>query len=190
MTFLLTPVRTVAPAADLITLDEAKENLRVLHTDHDSRITALRDAAVAHLDGWSGILGRCLITQTWRQDLTRWSGVVRLPFPDVQSIGSIVYSDADNVEQTVASSLYELLADDLGTYVHFLDGFTSPALYADRSDVVRITFDAGFGAAATAVPADIVHAAHVLIAHWYRQRDALGDPNINALIAKHRHRRV
>lgn len=182
---MLRPVRTAAPAVDLVTTDEAKENLRILHNDHDARISALRDAAVAHLDGYEGILGRCLVTQTWRQDFTGWPvGLMRLPFPDVQAISSIVYSDTAEAEQTVSNTLYELLADELGSYVRFRDAFTSPALYSDRSDPVRVTFTVGYGDAASDVPAALVHAAHVLISHWYKNRETLGDPNIGRLISR------
>ena len=75
----LAPVRTVAPVADLVSLAEAKAQCRVDDSDSDVLMTALIKAATDHLDGYSGVLGRALITQTWAVDFGGFSDLIRLP---------------------------------------------------------------------------------------------------------------
>ena len=168
------PVLTVVPAADLISLAEIKSQCRIDTADDDTLLSVLIQAATDHLDGWAGVLGRCLITQTWRQDFCDWpaNGKLRLPFPDVQSV-TVKYQDADDVETTMPSSLYELLEDTIGSYVRFRKDFTSPALYDDKEFPISVTLVAGYGSAASAVPDAIRQAAMILAAHWYENREAV-----------------
>lgn len=59
-------IRIAAPTDQVISLHEMKEHLRVAHDDEDLMIQSLTDAAVSWLDGWDGVLGRCIMPQTWR----------------------------------------------------------------------------------------------------------------------------
>lgn len=170
---MLKPVRTVAPSLVPVSVDEAKAQARVDHTDDDTLIGSLIDAAVSHLDGYAGTLGRCLINQSWRQDFCGWSTDLRLPFCDVSSV-TLSYFDASNSEVTVTGSNYELLTDALGSFVRLKSAFTRPSLY-DRSDPVRVVMVAGYGAAANTVPQGIRHAILMLVSHWYENREASGD---------------
>lgn len=122
------PVLVTAPATMPVTLTEAKAQLDVSYTDKDTLIEGLIAAATAHLDGWSGILGRCLITQTWRQDFDRFNRCLRLPLFPVASITSVKYTDAFEAEQTIANTNYSLLCDDLGYYVEFKDTYSFAAI--------------------------------------------------------------
>ncbi len=173
------PILDTAPAVPLISLVEIKGHCRVDSTDDDTLLTAMVDAATDHLDGWPGVLGRCLVNQVWRQDFAKWVKTMRLPFGDITTV-VVKYSDVDDAEQTVSSALYEVLEDHRGSFVCFRDAFTNPALYDDRSEPVRITLTAGYGAAAADVPQAIRHAAMMLVGHWYEQREAVawGNPQV------------
>ena len=59
-------IRVTPPTAQVVTLQDMKEHLRVLHDDEDMLIQSLTDAAVSWMDGWDGVLGRCIMPQTWR----------------------------------------------------------------------------------------------------------------------------
>ena len=61
---LVSAVVTVPPTTPVVTLDEAKQHLRVLHDDDDLMIQQLIDTAVGYLDGPDGVLGRALAPQT------------------------------------------------------------------------------------------------------------------------------
>lgn len=174
------PVLVTAPAAatTLVTLVEAKAQLRVDHTDDDDKITALITAAVGYVDGWTGILGRCLLSQTWRQDFDSFCGCLRLPLFPVISITSVKYDDASNVEQTVSSANYSLLTDDLGSYVAFLSTYAFPVIDIERP-AVRVAYVAGY-ADADSVPPAIKHALLMLVGHWYENRESI---NIGGVVS-------
>jgi len=140
----------------------------VSYTERDTLIGALIDAATAHLDGWTGILGRCLITQTWRQDFDAFSGCLRLPLFPVASIASVKYDDASDVEQTVSSANYTLLNDDLGAYVRFISDYSFPTTH-DEGPVVRVAYVAGEAAATAAIK----HAMLMMVRHWYDNPSAV-----------------
>ncbi|MBD9372109.1 phage head-tail connector protein [Rhizobium sp. ARZ01] len=130
---MLAPVRTVAPAITPVSLAEAKQHLRVDHSDDDALITALIAAAVDHLDGWTGILGRCLVEQTWRQDFERFASCLPLPLGPVIGIVSVM-SDAGSVDQ----ASYSLVTDAGGrARVEFASGVSV-------AGPVSVTYEAGY----------------------------------------------
>ncbi len=165
------PVRTADPAADPIDVAEAKAHCNVDFGDDDALITALIAAATVHLDGYTGILGRALVTQSWRQDFGVFADCLRLPLEPVSAIDSVKYFDAANGEQTVATAVYSLQTDDLGSYVILNDGQSWPSEIYDRPDAVRVTFTAGYGAAAD-VPQSIKQAMFFMICDWYETRSS------------------
>lgn len=175
---MLAPVRVTAPAEQPVSLAEAKAHLRVDHSDDDALIDSLLAAAVGHLDGWSGILGRALITQTWRLDMPSFGYPIRLPLAPVQS-ATIAYSDTDNADQAFAEASFALLTDATGPYVALVSGASWPSVYS-RGDAVRVTFVAGYGDA-TAVPAAIKAAILLMVGHWYEHRSTVVDGNVMAL---------
>lgn len=163
------PTLVTAPATAPVTVAEAKEQCRVDHSTEDTFIGALVDAATAHLDGYAGILGRCLVTQTWKQEFDRFSQCMRLPFI-AAGITSIIYQDSDGLLTTVNSSNYALHHDARGSYVRFKDDYAYPGdLYQTKA--VAITFTAGYGAAAD-VPANIKSWILANVAHRYLDREA------------------
>lgn len=168
----LVPERTVDPAARIVSRDEAKAHLRVDGTDEDDLIDSLILAAEQHLDGYSGILGRALVTQTWAESFPWFRYRMPLRLPDVQSIASVAYYDSDGVSQTVGSGVYRLHEDAIGAYLVQQDGQSWPSTFS-RDDAVTITYVCGFGNAAADVPQPIRSAALLLIAHLFENRSAV-----------------
>ena len=172
---MLKPVRTAAPAALAVTVAEAKAQLGVTVATYDALIQALIEAATERLDGWSGILGRALVNQTWAQKFPGFpsGAVLGLVLAPVPSLISIAYYDADNVQQTLDSSVYTLLEDERGPYVTLQVDQDWPSTY-DREDAVTVTFVAGYGAAGSNVPAPIRQAIILMVRELYEfaQRDS------------------
>lgn len=192
------PVLVTPPAIKPVTLTEAKAWLDIGYTDKDTVITGLIGAATAHLDGWTGILGRCLCEQTWRQDFDDFRSCLRLPLFPVISITSVKYTDTNDAEQTIASENYTLKNDDLGTYVEFTSSYSFPSLNTE-SAAVRVTYLAGYADIAgtpktSSVPDDIKNAIALLVRHWFDNPGAVVvgvtaqqlPQGVDALLAKHR----
>ncbi len=173
-----------------VSLAEAKAHLRVEHDDQDDLITAQIRAATAWLDGYAGILGRALITQTWRQEFGRFADHLPLPLAPVTAIDSVSYFDVGNVQQTLDPGLYDLFANARGAHVALRPGQSWPVTFR-RADAVSVTFTAGYGAAAD-VPEPICQAILLIVQRLFdgadTEIDAAIDRVVHALIAPYRMR--
>lgn len=187
---MLAPVRTVASVNMPVSLSEAKAHLRVDHDDQDDLITAQIKAATAWLDGYAGILGRALITQTWRQDFAGFADRLLLPVSPVIAIVGVSYFDAGNVQQTLDAGVHDLFIDARGAYVTRRSGQSWPVTFR-RADAVSVTFTAGYGAAAD-VPEPIRQAILLIVQRLFDGADTSIDVAIDrvvhALIAPYRMR--
>lgn len=184
------PRLVTPPAADPVTLAEVKAHLRVSGADEDMLIQTYISAAVSALDGWSGILGRCIVTQTWAQSFSEFpdDNYLRLPFPDVQSV-TVTYQLAG--EQTLAGSNYTLAQDDAGSRVVLANGASWPDT-DERPDAVTVQMVVGYGAA-NDVPAALRLAILIHVAQMYDHRSVGGDGApmaYSALIAPYRSRQI
>jgi uncharacterized phiE125 gp8 family phage protein len=170
---LFPPVQTTPPADPPVSVADVKGHLRIGHSSEDAVLEAFLAAAVSHLDGHSGILGRCMVTQTWKQPFPCWpvDGCLRLPFPDVDVDSvEIHYLDELADDQTLADDEFEVLQDDIGAYVRLRAAFTSPAIQDDRAAPVWVVFDAGYGDA-TKVPPTIKAAILLIVGDLYENRE-------------------
>lgn len=88
------PVLVTPPAGEIVSLEDIKVQLKVAEdTSRDSEIEAYIVQAVAHLDGYGGILGRCILSQQWAVTYDR-AGTYKLPLPDVVEVVAV---DADDI---------------------------------------------------------------------------------------------
>lgn len=176
--------RTSAPAARILSTADAKAHLRVDHSSEDDLIDAMVLAIEARLDGVEGQLGRALITQTWKMyrssfpaypDTTFKDYRIGLPLPPLQSVSSITYTDTNGDSQTLSSSLYTVInqGEEKGAVAPAY-GQSWPSARCEPGSVA-ITFVAGYGAAATAVPANILAAAKLMLTDLYENRSGQTD---------------
>jgi len=172
------PVLVEPPAADdpIITTAEAKLHCGIDSDEWDSLVDALVQAATTYLDGYAGILGRALVTQTWRQDFDAFCPRLRLPLIAATVTGIKAYAEDDDTGTTITVTNYELLEDALGSYVRFIDDYAFPSSVRETRGV-RITFTAGYGAA-SAVPQAIKQAMLLMVGHWFANREAVNIGNI------------
>lgn len=138
------PKLKTPPADSLWDLAAAKAALAVETAERDSEIELFLAAAESFLDGWNGLLGRCLVTQTWEQKFAGIVRYMRLPLDRVAS-ARVFYLDPDGNEQEVAAPNFELSEDALGAQIAFRSGFVFPAL-GDCEFPVRVEVETGFGA--------------------------------------------
>lgn len=181
------PVLVTPPTGLPVTLDEMKRALRIAELDGDGNVVAHEDdelitaqiaSAVAHYEGWTGILGIVLCEQTWRQDFDDWGchtinrgRVLALPLGPVQAGGivSVKWRASDGTLGTVASADYSLFTDGGGrSYVRFASGYSFPG-DLHESGAVTVEYKAGWPAAAgeSTVPADIKTAIKIRVQMTY-----------------------
>jgi len=179
------PIRVQAPVQRPVTLDAAREQCRVTHLAHDNVLLEHLDAAISALDGWNGILGRCLIDQVWRVRFDGWSSALSVAMPG-GSAAVLRYLDQDLTEQTVDPGAWRLLSDDRSTTVWLRPEFVAPAV-ADVPGAIWVDFTLGYGAEGAAVPAALRAAIRMHVSALY---DGLPDEEWRshylALIAPHR----
>jgi hypothetical protein len=184
-TELVTP-----PAAEPISLDEAKLHLRGPSDLDDDLVSALIGTARQMIETR---LRRAIITQTWDLYVDAWpygggyynraireqgpgtpgwlptsGGVpILLPRPRLQSVTSIEYVDPGGNSQTLDPSEYDV---SLGTPGRITPAYgrTWPST-RNQVDAVKVRFVAGYGDA-TAVPNCIKVGMKLLIGHLYENR--------------------
>ena len=125
---MFAPVLVTAPSVLPVTLEEVKLALRVDENDFDTELPSLIKAAVAHYDGWSGILGIGLVSQVWRQDFSRFDQDMALPLRPVREISSVKWRDSEGQIGTVAEADYALRTDGGGrSRVRFVNAYSAPS---------------------------------------------------------------
>jgi uncharacterized phiE125 gp8 family phage protein len=147
---------------------EAREHLKETSTARDAEILRLIYAATE----WAaGFQGRTYITTTYdfaMPSFPYYPYEIDLPRVPVAAVVSVKYRDGANVEQTLATSEYQVLKDEWRARIALASGKAWPATY-ERGDAVTVRFTAGYGGAGK-VPFQ-VQAAILLFVEAYYDRD-------------------
>lgn len=183
-----------APAVEPVTLAELREHARIDGSSEDGYLEGLLTAARELVEQETR---RCLVTQTWRLTLDDWPGTaqeewwdgqregpitllkaadwVELRKAPIAAITSVVTKDEDGTETTWASTNYYLARQPNG-YGRLArkSGAVWPIITLRAAGAIEITFTAGYGVAATAVPHALRHAMKLLATHWYEHRETIG----------------
>jgi uncharacterized phiE125 gp8 family phage protein len=163
---MMVPEIVTPPASEPVTLSEAKAQLSVTSSAHDTRITSLITTARRQVERY---LKRALITQTWKVYYNCFHAVMELPYPPLQSVTHVKYYDDSGTLQTLSSDLYwEDLASEPGKIVRKYDA-VYPELLAGRPNAVEIQYVAGY-CDAEDVPEDIRHAILMLVTDYFDNR--------------------
>jgi uncharacterized phiE125 gp8 family phage protein len=154
-----------APTIEPVTVDDVKRRGRIsgtdLNADVKQNITAAR-LMVEH------DTGRQLITATWKLYLDRFpvgGGVIRMPYPPLQSVTTIKYYDGDGVQQTWTASEYRVDKDSEPARITEAYGHTWPAT-RDMTGAVEVEYLCGYGTAGSNVPRTLRQAIEVVCTHW------------------------
>lgn len=155
------------PSVEPVTLDDAKAFLKVETADDDDVIAALIAGARVHVEAQTR---RALINQSWRLVRDAWPDDGRvpiLPVPLRQLTAARVYRlDGTTVSIDPAGFIAETAAAPA------VLSFANGAPPAPGRVVAGIELDiiAGYGDAASDVPADLRQSIRLLVAHWYENR--------------------
>lgn len=172
---------------DVLTLQSAKDHLRVDFIDDDALIESYILTAIQNIDGRDGWLGRALAPQTWELRLPEFCGNdIKLPLPPLIAVDSVTYYDANDALQTLSTDDYEVVgAGGFGkARVVLKSGKVWPGI-AKRAENVLVRFRAGYidtGSPPVAnVPAPILTAIKRQVASMYENREAVV---VNATVTK------
>lgn len=165
----MTLIRTVGPAAEPVTLAEAKAHLRLDHDSEDDLVAGLVRAAREDMERSAGL---ALIEQHWRLALDDWphEGCVTIPLHPVREVLSVTAYGPEGDASVIAPSGYQTDTASRPARLH-LDG---PPGALRAMNGIEIDFVAGFGEAATDVPDLLRRAIVLLVAHWYEFRASFG----------------
>ncbi|MFN4272143.1 MAG: head-tail connector protein [Aliihoeflea sp.] len=157
--------RTTAPAAEPVTLAEAKQHLRLDHDGEDGLIEGLIRAAREEVEAATGL---ALIDQTWRLTLDRVpvTGVVRIARHPVKEILSVTVFGADGEGILVDPATYRLDPHSRPARLWF----SERPLAKRVMNGVEIDLAAGFGEAGPDVPDLLKRAMLALVGHWFEFR--------------------
>lgn len=157
------PVLVTPPSDVVVSVADLKMHLRIDASFEDGHIEALELAAVAHFDGWRGVLGRAIMPQSWSQDFDDW-GNLKLLLPDVSGVTVIGIKDGVETAATTA-----VLCRDMAGFYVVADG--------DAADTVRVTYTAALPV--EQLPA-VQMAVKLLVGHWYQNREAVTEGTLSA----------
>jgi uncharacterized phiE125 gp8 family phage protein len=157
-----------APAAMPVTLDEVKANSRIDHNNENTLIETMIAAATAHLDGYEGALGRCLITQTWEMFLDAFDDeTITIPLGPIGAVTKIEYLSNGAYTEWVSSGNWTASVAAFLATITPVGSWPTPD---DTANAVRITFTAGYGATSASVPAPIKYSIMMMVADMYENR--------------------
>lgn len=164
-------VLKTAPAAEPLTLAEAKAHLRVTNSSEDTYITTLITAARRRVEE---LTGRALITQTWYLYADEWPSDdrFRLPKAPLASVTSVKYKGTSGSETTwTASGNYIVDVNPTPGEVVLAYGAAWPSSSLYPASPITVEYVAGYGASGSSVPEELRQAMLLLIAHWYEFRE-------------------
>lgn len=164
----MTAARVIEPAVEPVSLAEMKTHLRLTSTAEDAFLEQLIKAARSQVEQETR---RALITQSWRLYLDVWpvGRVVSLPVAPIQGIGQILVFDQDGLPQALSEEDWRLDKSTSPARIRVKPGAGLPSSAVMS---IEIDFTAGYGAAASDVPADLRQSVRLLAAHWFEHREA------------------
>ena len=159
---------TVDPTVEPITLQEAKDWLKVSGSAEDSLITMMIESERQLLED---LLNQKLVTQTIIQKVDRFPASTEplyLEANPVQSITSIVYKDAAGSTDTFSSDKYSFDNSSGRARIYLKENEQWPLAISEK-EAVSITYISGYGLAAD-VPGKLKKLLYHMIGYAYENR--------------------
>ncbi len=145
----------------------------------DDLLNSLITAAREHVEN---VIHRRLISQTWDYYLLEWPGSDRivLPYPPLQSVTSIAYTDTDSssTTMTVTTDYVVDAIDKFNPGIVLAYGKSWPGVALTPVNPIKVIYVAGYGDASTNVPDPIIHAMKIMISHWFEHREFISEGHI------------
>lgn len=155
-------------SAEPLDLSDVKTWLRVDDTHEDITITELMRAARVKVETDTGL---ALLTQswTWTLDALPPDGVLRVPVGPLASVTSITSYDTADASSTVSTAVYRVDTGGVPGRIVLKEGQTWPSGLRPQGGL-SVVFVAGWSDVDN-VPAELMHAMRLLVAHWFAHRE-------------------
>lgn len=157
-----------------LTLAETKLHLRITVDDVLSEDTLILSLITAAREYCENVTGRALATQELEHYLDRFpsSNEIEIPYPPLQSIENVSYTDS-NGNETIMAEGTDYLVDTDSTVGRVVLPYGKSWATATLNTVnpIKIRYTAGY----TVIPKTIKQAMLLLIGHWYENREATAE---------------
>lgn len=159
------------PLSEPLTLAEAKTYLRVDHEAEDALISSMIVAARATVET---LTRRALIDQRWRIMRDAWpaSGLIPAPISPLRSLDGAALIDAAGEETALPLAAFALDVARLPGLIRVDRGAVAEPMRGLAGIALDIT--AGHGPEAADVPAPLIEAVRLVLAHFHEHRDEAG----------------
>ena len=166
-----------AAVVEPVTLSDVKNYLKIDHSFEDTLIASMITAARVQLETR---LGRAFLRQLWSLylDVLPYDNVINFNVNPVISIEHVAVIDALAVYQNIDTNdyVYDIKSDP----AHLKTIKPLPKIHSEYSGL-RVQFWAGYGPAASDVPAPIVQAILHLVAFWHENRGPIASGEIHQI---------
>ena len=159
---------TTSPAVEPVSLTTAKAHLKVDHSHEDQLITSLIMAARQHVEHETSLV---LIEQDWSVYFNYWpqSGPLIIPVAPVMSVTGVFTYSADDIASEVDADNYVVNTISRPAQIMACNSqqWVNPGR---KTNGIEVRLKAGFGTSGADVPADLIQAILLLVAHWFENR--------------------
>lgn len=153
---------TVDAVTEPVTVDEAKEQCRTELTDDEATLEGMIADARKAVENYTGAK---IGAQTIELRCSEWSDLDNLLVAPVSSVTSVEYQDADGIEQTLATSVYEAVLIGLSPSIRLKVDQVWPTVRS-VSNAITVTVEAGYAT----IPPPMKRAILVTLSHWFDNR--------------------
>lgn len=166
--------RLTDPASEPLTLAETKSHLRLEHSDDDTLVNTLIQAAREFVEEY---LDQTLITTQWEMSFDKFPAEIELPRPPASTASgytsvSLTYNDDNGNVITLPTSDYRVDNKSIPGVLRPKYAESWPAYRLDHNSIT-VTWYAGYGENGSDVPRRIRHAMLMLITHLYENRSSV-----------------
>ena len=184
-------VTTTEPVGEPITLDQAKEfvSIDADEQEFDTLLGGFIAAARGHLQS---VTGTRLADQVVELQADSWSDLAQLPIGPVSDVVSIVYDDAEGVEQTVADTVFELTGAGLSRGIRLQVDQSWPTDKRSAAGSIRVGLTVGYDT----LPPELETALLLMVSDQFAFRESgtagmntaayKSSMRVDGLIANHR----
>jgi uncharacterized phiE125 gp8 family phage protein len=147
-----------APTVEPVLVSEVSDHLRGPDTEHEPMLVKMIQASRERLERY---LARAFVQQTRAVHYSAWpdGNVMEIPYPPIQSVTHIKYTDTDDTEYTWSSSEYSVdtYSEPGRVVLGYGESWPNESIHAPDYPIV-VTYVCGYAASGTDYRANIPQA--------------------------------